>query len=473
MKIYIYFIIAAVSISIFPHTIYTQKSTSPASNSHFIAPSVKKHISQWLQHEPNAGMVLGVIKGRAVEYFSHGVLAKDNKPVDQNTIFEIGSITKIFTALLIMDNVVQGKMSLHDPIGKYLTTISMPDHNEQKITLNHLINHTSGLPVLPDNIEPMEDPANPYKGYTTEKLYSFLSNYQLPRAIGKTHEYSNLGYGLLGHIAELYLGKNYEQLIKLHIAEKLSLKSTTITLSEELKTRYAEGHAMGQKVPNWDGDALAGCMAIRSTAADLVRFVQANMGIYPSKLYPAMQRMQKLADAASPASIENGWQIANQPPQLIYWHNGGTGGYRSIIGFNSATQEGVVMLTNNAFTVGGLYPLLLHLFDQKKPLPELLTYVDFDDTQLAKYVGKYKIHAQHRNNNEIGKGNLYFDIQIVQGRLAVVENNEPQFLFYPLSQKYFFYEPFGYLIQFDINKASAITGLIFHQWGGQIKADKI
>ena len=126
--------------------------------------------------------------------------------ISEDTIFEIGSITKIFTTLILMDMVANGEVVLDEPVETYLPSVKIPELNGKKITLRHLATHYSGLPSLPDNFNP-KNPMNPYEDFTSEDLYHFLNHYNLKRAPGEQFEYSNVGLGLLGHI----LGKRAGQ----------------------------------------------------------------------------------------------------------------------------------------------------------------------------------------------------------------------------------------------------------------------
>ncbi len=240
------------------------------------------------------GIVVGVLDGKGPRVISYGRLSRgSDRMVDGDTVFEIGSATKVFTGLLLADAVERGEVKLDDPISKYLPpSVKVPTRNGRQITLLDLATHTSGLPRMPDNFTP-KDAANPYADYAVEQMYAFLSGYTLPRDIGATYEYSNLGVGLLGYILALRAGTNYETLVLQGICRPLGMTNTQITLSSELKMRLATGHnATGEPVANWDFSALAGAGALRSTANDLLKFVAANLGLTRSGLWPAMQLAQ-------------------------------------------------------------------------------------------------------------------------------------------------------------------------------------
>jgi D-alanyl-D-alanine-carboxypeptidase/D-alanyl-D-alanine-endopeptidase len=226
------------------------------------------------QHQ-SVGIVVGVIGPEGRRAISYGHLEKgDAHPLSGDTVFEMGSVTKVFTSLLLADMVQKGEVSLDDPVAKYLPAmVKMPTRNGRVITLVDLATHTSGLPRLPTNLKP-KDPANPYADYSVEQMYEFLSSYELTRDIGSKYEYSNLGGGLLGHVLALKAGKSYEELVESRICGPLGMHDTRITLTPEMKARLAVGHdASMNSVANWDLPTLAGAGAIRSTANDMLTFV--------------------------------------------------------------------------------------------------------------------------------------------------------------------------------------------------------
>jgi D-alanyl-D-alanine-carboxypeptidase/D-alanyl-D-alanine-endopeptidase len=147
----------------------------------------------------SVGIVVGVIDAKGRRIISYGHLEKgDDRPLNGDTVFEIGSITKVFTALLLADMAQRGEARLDDPIAKYFSpSVKIPERDGRAITLVDLATHTSALPSVPTNFRP-KDAANPCADYTNEQLYAFLSSYQLIRAPGVKFEYSNFGFGLLG-----------------------------------------------------------------------------------------------------------------------------------------------------------------------------------------------------------------------------------------------------------------------------------
>jgi serine-type D-Ala-D-Ala carboxypeptidase/endopeptidase len=309
------------------------------------------------------GIVVGVVDSKGSRVFACGKRRADGpETVDGDTLFEIGSATKVFTCIVLEDMAGRGEVSSDDPIKKFLpASVKTPSRNGREITLLDLATHRSGLPRIPDNMSPMHllvHLHNPYADYSADKLYDFLSHYTLPRDPGAEYEYSNLGVGLLGHLLSLKAGTNYEALVVNRICRPLQMTNTVITLSPELKSRFATGHsASGKPVSNWDFQALAGCGALRSTVNDLLKFLAANMALTPSPLAETFTRAHApRRDADRGLKVALGWHIN---PDGGVWHNGGTGGYHSFIGFNPRTHRGIVVLANSANSIDALALSLL------------------------------------------------------------------------------------------------------------------
>lgn len=323
-----------------------------------------------VQHQ-SIGIVVGVVGPEGRRVIAYGRLEQgDSRTLDGDTIFEIGSETKVFTSLLLADMVQRGEVALDDPVAKYLpATVKVPERNGRSITLIDLATHTSGLPRLPGNMA-FKDINNPYADYTVEQLYQFLSSYQLTRDIGSQYLYSNLGGGLLGHALTRRAGMDYEALVRSRICDPLGMKSTRIALTTQMKERLAVGHNAGMKsVENWDFPTLAGAGALRSTINDQLNFLAANLGITKSPLAPAMAAMVKVRrpTGLDGVQVALGWHVFTGNGKEIVWHNGGTGGYRSWMGYDAKARVGVALLSN-AETVLGVDDIGHHLLDPTFPL---------------------------------------------------------------------------------------------------------
>lgn len=317
------------------------------------------------------GIVVGIIDANGKNIYSYGKTASNGRTVDGETVFEIGSVTKTFTATLLADMVKQGLVSLDDPVAKYLPEgVKMPSRGGKVITLLDLATHRSGLPRMSTNWKPA-DLYNPYVDYTAEKLFEFLSNYTLPRDIDASFEYSNLGAGLLGEVLARKAGKGYEALLSERIFHPLEMNSSGIVSRPEMSDRLATGHLPGlMPVKNWDFDVLAGCGAIRSTVNDMLKYVAAYMGLKPSPLSSAMaMARQERKDTDIPNSrIGLAWYTDKLPAAVVVWHNGETLGYHSFIGFDLKQKRGIVVLTNCKNNIDDIG---FHLLDNQVPLTKI------------------------------------------------------------------------------------------------------
>jgi len=320
-----------------------------------ITDDIRAFLEQRIEVEKkDVGMVIGLVDEHGSSIVSCGKMDDGGGPeVNAHTLFEIGSITKTFTALLLQDMIERGEMELDDPVARYLPKlVRMPTRNGRKITLFHLVTHTSGLPRNPENLDPKRAD-NPLAEYTTEKLYAYLSGCQLTRHPGAKFEYSNLGSGLLGHVIALKAGTDYESLVMDRICRPLKLDSTRISLTPELKARLATGHnQFGYAVSNMDFQSQVGCGALRSTANDLLKYVAANTGLASSSLTTLMEKthLVRFHSVIPPVNVALAWGVGlDLQGRKIVSHGGATYGYRAFAGFDKTRRRGVVVLSNSSY----------------------------------------------------------------------------------------------------------------------------
>lgn len=310
---------------------------------------IQNLIQEYVDKSGAVGAAIGLIDQGEVQFFSYGKKSiQDDEPISEDTIFEIGSITKVFTTLILMDMVANGEVQLDDPIEIYLPGVKVPEMDGKKITLRHLATHHSGLPSLPDNFNP-KNPMNPYEDYTSDDLYHFLNHYNLQRVPGEQFEYSNVGMGLLGQILSNRAGLKFEELVRSRICDKLGMQNTAITLSADMKKHFAKGYHLKQEMEHWDIPTLAGAGALRSNIKDMTCFLSASMGLLNSPIIDLLKQCHKQQCAADliGTDIGLGWIISHSNDADVIWHNGGTGGFRAFLGFNPKTQKGVVVLSNS------------------------------------------------------------------------------------------------------------------------------
>ena len=261
---------------------------------------------------------------------------------NSTSIFEIGSITKVFTATLLTNFVMDEKLKLDDPLQKFF---DFPIAANDTITLKQLANHTSGLPRLPTNLNLLLNPNNPYQTYDAQKLKEYLSEQvTLAQKPGETYDYSNLGAGLLGFILSESAGTSYEELLQTLIFKKYGMLSST-SLRSNVKQRLVKGlSATGSETPNWDFDALAGGGAILSSVEDLAKFAAAQFDAANKELLLTQDATFTVNDNMK---IGLGWHILRLGAnRSAIWHNGGTGGYSSSMALDTTNKCGVVILSN-------------------------------------------------------------------------------------------------------------------------------
>ena len=301
--------------------------------------------------EQRVSIVVGVIGPEGRRIVARGSTGINGKPVDGDTIYEIGSITKAFTSLLLADMVERGEVALEDPVAKFLPAgVKMPERNGKQITLRDLATHRSGLPRMPSNFTP-KDPTNPYVDYPVERLYEFLSGYQLTRDIGAEYEYSNLGAGLLGVVLARHAGADFETVLRDRVLRPLGMTSTVISVPPVLKSRMATAHSSAfHLAPTrlWDfTPAFFGAGALRSSANDVLTFLAANLGYVKTPLSAAMARMRAVqADGVGNFKMGLGWQLEQLDGMEIVWKGGATYGSRTFSGFDPKSRVGVVVLSN-------------------------------------------------------------------------------------------------------------------------------
>jgi D-alanyl-D-alanine-carboxypeptidase/D-alanyl-D-alanine-endopeptidase len=416
------------------------------------------------------GMVVGIVDAKGRRIIAYGSLAKDDKrPLNGDTVYEIGSMTKVFTSLVLMDMARKEEVSLTDPVSKYLpATVKVPERNGKKITLQDLSTQSSGLPRLPTNFTP-KDQANPYADYTPEKLYEFLSSYQLTRDIGSQYEYSNVGVGLLGQALTQRAGSDYETMVRSRILEPLGMNNTRVKLTQEMQARLAIGHGAALSVaPNWDLDALAGAGALRSSANDMLTFLAANLGYTKTPLAAAMEEEVSIRrPAGSPdMQIAYAWHIQTKNGNSIVWHNGGTGGYRSYMGFNPATRVGVVVLSNSS-TDAAPDDVGRHLLDASYPLDKVEPIkehkeITIDTKVFDNYVGTYQLAPSAIMT--ISRDGYQFFTQLTgQGKIQI----------YPESDRKFFLKLVDAQLTFDTDAQGKATQVTLHQNGRDMPAKRI
>ena len=321
-------------------------------------------------------MMIGVARGQAARYFAFGKLP-DGKAPDRETIFELASVGKTFTGILLADMVLRNDVSLDTPLKDLLPPETViPTLDGRHITLVDLATQSSGLPNLLSNFKP-SNPLNPYADYTVAQMFEGLRSVKLAARPGRSYAYSNLGFGLLGHALAEKAGQDYELAVVETLCNPLGLDSTRMTLSDEMKVRVAKPHDGEKPVEVWEDTTMPGAGSFLSTAKDMTTFMQAHWdetssdsaGGSADRLRVAMKtavRKRRKTDVPATA-IGLAWHIDSENALDIVWHNGGAGGSRSYVAMLPESKIGVVVLANTtSASVEALGKKVLYLLNLEK-----------------------------------------------------------------------------------------------------------
>ncbi len=414
------------------------------------------------------GIVLGMIeKDGSRRIVAYGDPGPGAKPFAADSVFEIGSVTKVFTGILLADMHAHGEVDMTAPAQRYAPPgLTLPKRNGKEITLEHLATQRSGLPRLPTNMNPA-DPANPYADYTVAQLHGFVSNYELPRDPGASYEYSNLGLGLLGHILASHAGKTYEQLVTERILSPLGMDMTGVTLTPKMQENLVVGHDQaGNPVANWNLPTLAGAGALRSTANDMLTFLEANIGAPKTDLERAMRESHRVRASDGDQAIGLAWGIVKVNGRTIITHDGGTGGYGAFIAFDPDTEIGVVLLNNKQLPEADI---AMHILagtplTPASPKPSERVAIDLPAAQLQKFVGVYALDSMP---------SFQLTVTLENGGLQVQATGQGKAPVYPESPNTFFYR----IVDAQITFTEAANGqpayLTLHQMGMNQKATRL
>jgi CubicO group peptidase (beta-lactamase class C family) len=343
------------------------------------------------------GMVVTVIDRGRRSIVVHGESgAEAGRPLDGDTVFQLGSLTKVVTGLLLAEMVVRGEVSLDDPVQQLLPPGVVLEVVERPMTLRDLATHTSGLPSMPTNFDIRGEP-DPYAAYSVDQLWTFLSTFRPGRAPGTAYQYSNLGVSLLGRVLALKAGTTYEALVKERVLTPLGMTSTSITLSSEQNARVAPGHdPYLNPIRPWEMTTLQASGSLRSTGNDMLRLLA---------VYLATSDLPHLTKAAA-VQMREGVSLngAFYPlclglrPDGTYRHAGGKEGYRSGLAFNPGTGAGAIVLANARTYDSEPMAVAAHLvtgetLSPASPAPPAKPRVVTSNAELERFSGRYRSEA--------------------------------------------------------------------------------
>jgi CubicO group peptidase (beta-lactamase class C family) len=416
---------------------------------------IDKALKDWLADRPG-GVAAAWIDADGVTYFSAGKFSgTDPRPITADTEFEIGSISKVFTALLLADAVEAGKVKLDAPLG--------PPFEGSAITYRQLATHTSGLPRLATDFIAADDD-DPYADMKLDGLVRSLRTAAATAKPGPS-SYSNFGFAVLGHAVAGAWGRPYGELMTERILAPLGLRDTRLAWQEADPARLAPGHNDAGPARNWTLSAYTPAGGLVSTVRDLARFVQENLGMVDTPLATV------LAEAVKP-QVERGgkgrqiglaWNLDRRGDRVAIWHNGSTGGYHSFLAFTPEKKQGIVLLTNHHAT---LDPLGMALLSGRMPaaMPPAALYppeVKIVGAELDDYVGSYRLGA------------ATFTVTREGERLFARLTGQSAFQVFASAKDEFFYKVVDAQLSFTRNAGGKVDALILHQNGVDRRAERV
>lgn len=424
-----------------------------------VAQTIEEKIKQRVDYQETPGIAVAIYENGKVTYYNYGVMnVQSGEPVSSKTLFEIGSITKVFTTSMAAMLSLENKLSFSDRAQKYLPAkMILPEKNGKAITIEHLATAHSGLTRMPLNFSPA-DPANPYIDYREDALTAFLSNCELTRDPGTQYEYSNLGMGLLGYIVTRIEEKPYPKLVTERITKPLSMNETFVSGTQREK-RLAIGYAENIPVKAWTWDnesVLTGAGGLVSNTEDMIKFMVAQLKTDNTQLSKAFQLTHTARADAGAMKIGYAWHIRNQN---IVWHNGGTGGFRSFVGFDKTKNKAVVILTNSTT---GADDLGFNLLDEQADLKVLKKPLVISETILKEYVGTYEIMPTFK-----------IDVTLENGNLSIQATGQPKVAVYPESETKFFLKVVEAQIEFARDANNKVEKLTLYQGGAVMPGKKV
>lgn len=403
----------------------------------------------------SVGMVALTLQDGHRELVAHGRSGRPGVALDGDTVFEIGSVTKVFTALLLADMVLRREAALDEPVAALLPAGTRVPERVTPITLLDLATHTSGLPRVAGNSRP-GDPAQPYADYSVGQMRAFLAAHELRHQPGTRFEYSNLGFGLLGHALAARAGTPYEALLVERICTPLGLGDTRIVPTAAMAARHAQGHDVNLfPVPDWKFLSLEATGGLHSTANDLAAFLEAASGQRPSPLRDAFALLLSTwrpCDRAMRAAAL-GWFVEPLHNDEFVLKTGGTGGSRACIGWSRARRCTAVVLSNTDWW--GVDDIVLHLIGSSLPVKPEWRALMLDAARLERLVGRYQSEE------------LTIAVTRQGDRLFAKLDDRPMFEIFAASDTDFFYRVVDAGLSFELGPDGRAAAVVLHGEDGK------
>ena len=438
-----YPLMKTISLLLLAFALISEASAKPPSD-------LQAQLDLWIKDQPG-GISAAWVDAESTTFFHAGKFATDDpREITPDTAYEIGSITKVFTALLLAQSEGLGKVSRDDAAAKYLLPPDDPDQAAlAKITLLSLATHTSGLPRMPANFSQCSTSSDdPYATYDRAALVAALRTHGRSTVASNSAAYSNFGFSILGESLAAAWSTSYGDALREQILRPLGLKATTLGITGIPRPPdLAPGHLNGQAVPNWTFLACAGCGALRSSARDMAHFLAIHLHPADSPLRAALDAtlQPQFPVADSSGKIGLGWMIRAGKDQVICWHNGATAGSHAFIAFSPTTGTGIVLLANIQQDCEELGFSLLGLH----PMPSKTAA-----SNAADFPGYYPLTAAFGITITIKNDSLF-----AQG------TGQPTFALHPNATDQFALSGVPAEISFERNSEGKVIALILHQNG--------
>lgn len=430
--------------------------TAAADAAPAIPDDVREHVETRVRDHYDVGLLVGVVDAEGEHYFARGATEYGGTQTPgPDTVWEAGSLTKVFTAALLAEMVARGDTSLDATLGAS-NGLGFLSDSMKSATLSSLATHTSGLPRMPGNYAP-EDINQPYADYTAAKLEAYLASYEIPaESVGK-FLYSNLGFVLLGRMLEKIGGKTYEELLRERVLVPLGMSGTGVgAIGDGARSVPVSGTALGHNgvvsVPHVTPGVFAPAVGLYTTALDLLGFLAANLGYRQTPLDAALaltrEPRHSLGDERRRIGLA--WTIDETGGVRVISHTGTSGGYACFMGFAPETGKGVVVFSNSKL---GVADIGLHLLNPDVPLRSYPKPAVLTPERLARFEGRYRLSDA-----------VQVQMKVQRGHLTTLFTGEPWFTLYPLSETQFTLTQ-GSIYSFFEDDSGTIAGFI-HDFRG-------
>lgn len=416
---------------------------------------LKEEIQYRVKNQINPSIAVALTDSSGTHYYVHGWSDIEHRiKANEHTLYELGSITKSFTGLLLAKLAIQDGLSLQAPLNDFLPdSIDLRDKKGAAVTLKSLATHSSGLPRLPSNID-LENHLDPYVNYDQNHMYSFLSHH-IPRTVDRHFVYSNLGFGLLGDALSSYKKTPYKQLLQEQILNPLQLKNTFFEIPKEQKHHMAKGYLGTQEVPLWQFKVMAPAGGLKANIKDLHHY-----GLHYIEKSEVFSKIDSTA-TTNYFTDENGgkhalgWFIDNEG---IVNHGGGTGGFRTFIAIDKENKRVISVMTNSGSSP--VEDLAKYLINPKaNPLQIDKKEVAITAEELEPFKGTY-----------INDGlNLNYTIVLKENHLHAKLSGQPEFPLYYQGKDSFVYKVVKAKVVFEKDENNTVVGLLLHQNGQEIQ----